>query len=95
MRCARSSPAASIARRLIEKAELRSVRLADEAFAALKTFLSIRTPLDRAADELSQFCAGARLSLGPALDGLAPDEMTPRQALEALYGLKAIRAGSA
>ncbi len=44
------------------------VRLADEAFAALKTFLSIRTPLDRAADELSKFCAEARLSLGVALD---------------------------
>jgi ATP phosphoribosyltransferase regulatory subunit len=59
---------AGIARRLIEKAELRSVRLADEAFAALKTFLSIRTPLDRAADELSKFCSEARLSLGAALD---------------------------
>lgn len=59
---------ASIARRLIEKAELRSVRLADEAFAALKTFLSIRAPLDRAADELSKFCAEARLALGVALD---------------------------
>jgi ATP phosphoribosyltransferase regulatory subunit len=62
---------ANIARRLIEKAELRSVRLADEAFAALKTFLSIRTPLDRATAELSQFCADARLSLGPALDSFS------------------------
>lgn len=59
---------AGIARRLIEKAELRSVRLADEAFSALKTFLSIRTSLDKATAELSQFCADARLSLGPALD---------------------------
>ncbi len=32
--------------------------------------------------------------LGPALDGLAPDEMTPREALEALYRLKALRAGA-
>jgi ATP phosphoribosyltransferase regulatory subunit len=62
---------ANIARRLIEKAELRSVRLADEAFAALKTFLSIRTPLDKATAELSRFCADARLSLGPALDHFA------------------------
>nr|WP_026304179.1 DNA mismatch repair protein MutS [Kaistia granuli] len=30
--------------------------------------------------------------LGPVLDGLQPDEMTPRQALEALYSLKAVRA---
>ncbi|BCP55860.1 DNA mismatch repair protein MutS [Kaistia sp. 32K] len=30
--------------------------------------------------------------LGPVLDGLQPDEMTPRQALEALYSLKAARA---
>ena len=36
-----------IARRLIEKAELRSVRLSAEAFAALKTFLAIDVPLDR------------------------------------------------
>jgi ATP phosphoribosyltransferase regulatory subunit len=60
-----------IARRLIEKAELRSVRLADDAFSALKTFLSIRTPLDRAAAELSQFCVNARLSLGVALDAFS------------------------
>ncbi|SHF62145.1 DNA mismatch repair protein MutS [Kaistia soli DSM 19436] len=30
--------------------------------------------------------------LGPALDALLPDEMTPRDALEALYRLKALRA---
>ena len=29
--------------------------------------------------------------LGPVLDGLQPDEMTPREALEALYRLKALR----
>ena len=61
-------PPANIARRLIEKAELRSVRLADDAFAALKTFLSIRRPLDAATAELEKFCGEARLSLGPALD---------------------------
>ncbi len=33
--------------------------------------------------------------LGPMLDAIAPDEMTPREALEALYRLKALRAGSA
>jgi DNA mismatch repair protein MutS len=31
--------------------------------------------------------------LREALDGFDPDEMTPRQALEALYRLKAERAG--
>ena len=36
---------AEIARRLIEKAELRSVRLSDEAFDALKRFLAIHVPL--------------------------------------------------
>ena len=61
----------NIARRLIEKAELRSVRLADEAFSGLKTFLSIRTPLGKAAAELSRFCTEARLSLGPALDNFS------------------------
>jgi len=30
--------------------------------------------------------------LGPALDALNPDELTPREALEALYRLKGIRA---
>ncbi|MBN9025266.1 MAG: DNA mismatch repair protein MutS, partial [Rhizobiales bacterium] len=29
--------------------------------------------------------------LGPVLDGLLPDDMTPREALEALYRLKALR----
>ncbi len=35
-----------IARRLVEKAELRSVRLSAEAFAALETFLAIDVPLE-------------------------------------------------
>ena len=56
-----------IARRLIEKAELRSVRLSADAFEALKTFLAIDVPLDRAAAELEKFAVGAGLSLGGAL----------------------------
>ena len=57
-----------IARRLIEKAELRSVRLSNEAFDALKTFLAINVPIAEATDALRQFAADASLSLGAALD---------------------------
>ncbi|RST86994.1 ATP phosphoribosyltransferase regulatory subunit [Aquibium carbonis] len=57
-----------IARRLIEKAELRSVRLSAEAFSALKAFLAIRAPLDTAADVLEGFAASAGVSLGTALE---------------------------
>lgn len=57
-----------IARRLIEKAELRSVRLSGEAFEALRRFLAIRAPLDMAADALEGFSAGAGVSLGTALE---------------------------
>lgn len=60
--------AEEIARRLMEKAELRSVRLSREAFEALKRFLAIRVPLDQAADVLSGFAADAGLSLGGAFD---------------------------
>lgn len=59
---------AEIARRLIEKVQLRSVRLSDDAFAALKTFLAIDTPLTGAADALRGFAAEAGLELGAALD---------------------------
>ncbi len=59
---------ADIARRLIEKAQLRSVRLSDEAFAALKTFLAIDTPIVEAAAALETFASGAGLLLGPALE---------------------------
>ncbi len=59
---------ADIARRLIEKAQLRSVRLSDDAFAALKTFLAIETPLGEAARALGAFAADAGLLLGPALE---------------------------
>ena len=57
-----------IAQRLIEKAELKSVRLSQEAFDALTRFLVIRAPLEEAASALSAFAAEAGLSLGPALD---------------------------
>lgn len=57
-----------IARRLIEKAELRSVRLSDEALNALKTFLAIRAPLRQAGNSLRDFAGDAGISLGMALD---------------------------
>ncbi len=56
-----------IARRLVEKAELRSVRLSAEAFGALETFLAIDVPLDSAAVALQDFASSAGLSLGSAL----------------------------
>jgi ATP phosphoribosyltransferase regulatory subunit len=56
-----------IARRLVEKAALRSVRLSAEAFAALETFLAIDVPLDSAAAALEAFARSAGLSLGTAL----------------------------
>ncbi|CAM5566440.1 ATP phosphoribosyltransferase regulatory subunit [Aquamicrobium terrae] len=59
---------ADIARRLIEKAQLRSVRLSEEAFSALKAFLAIEAPLSDATAALADFAAGAGLSLGPALE---------------------------
>ncbi|WP_274630007.1 ATP phosphoribosyltransferase regulatory subunit [Arvimicrobium flavum] len=66
---ARSSRAPQeIARRLIEKAELRSVRLSSEAFEALETFLAIKAPLDRAADTLGAFAKSADLTLARTLD---------------------------
>jgi ATP phosphoribosyltransferase regulatory subunit len=57
-----------IARRLIEKAELRSVRLAPDALEALKTFLAIRTPIEKAAEALASFETSAGVSLGSALE---------------------------
>jgi ATP phosphoribosyltransferase regulatory subunit len=62
---------ADIARRLIEKTQLRSVRLSDDAFSALKTFLAIDAPLAEAAPALEKFAADARLSLGEALEKFA------------------------
>jgi ATP phosphoribosyltransferase regulatory subunit len=60
-----------IARRLIERAELRSVRLSAEAFDALKTFLAIHVPLADAASALEKFAANSGLSLGAALNNFA------------------------
>lgn len=57
-----------IARRLIEKAELRSVRLSNEVFDALKRFIAIRAPLAEAPRVLEEFASVANLSLGTALD---------------------------
>jgi ATP phosphoribosyltransferase regulatory subunit len=57
-----------IARRLLEKAELSRVHLPDAALAALKVFLAIHVPLDRAADALAAFAKGAGLKLDGALD---------------------------
>ena len=57
-----------IARRLLEKTELRRVRLPDSAFTALKTFLDIHVPLDRAVDMLAGFARSAGLKLDGALD---------------------------
>ncbi|MCB1453081.1 MAG: ATP phosphoribosyltransferase regulatory subunit, partial [Rhizobiaceae bacterium] len=56
-----------IAKRLIEKSELRSVRLSDEALSALKAFLDIRAPLGEAHAVLEAFASEAKLSLGSAL----------------------------
>ncbi|MGX8009930.1 ATP phosphoribosyltransferase regulatory subunit [Mesorhizobium sp. ORM8.1] len=75
---------ADIARRLIEKAELRSVRLSNEAFSALKGFLEIDVTLGEATAELENFAVGAGLSLGPALENFA----TRAKAIEA-HGLPA------
>jgi len=56
-----------IARRLLEKVELSRVRLPDTAFAALKAFLDIHVPLDRAVDTLAAFARDAGLRLDGAL----------------------------
>ena len=57
-----------IARRLLEKTELSRVHLPNNALAALKVFLAIHVPLDRAAAALAAFAKGAGLRLGDALD---------------------------
>lgn len=73
-----------IARRLIEKAELRSVRLSSDAFEALKRFLAIQVALDEAPAALKEFAAAAGLSLGTALDNF-----TARATAVAGHGLAA------
>jgi ATP phosphoribosyltransferase regulatory subunit len=60
-----------IARRLFQKSELGSVRLADSALDALKRFLAIRVPLDAAHGALEAFAKGAGLSLSTALSRFA------------------------
>ncbi|WP_025031327.1 ATP phosphoribosyltransferase regulatory subunit [Nitratireductor aquibiodomus] len=60
-----------IARRLIEKAELRSVRLTDEAMSALKAFVSMRVPFAEAGERLSAFAADNGLILDDALETFA------------------------
>ena len=57
-----------IARRLIEKAELGAVRIADEAFEALKRFLAIREPLSQAAQTLRRFAEDNDLYIESALE---------------------------
>ena len=72
MREAGLSPSAGrkpddIARRLLEKSELASVRLSETALEALKTFLAINVPFDRAAETLAEFARASKLSMGAAL----------------------------
>ncbi|WP_274427047.1 ATP phosphoribosyltransferase regulatory subunit [Chelativorans sp. YIM 93263] len=57
-----------IARRLIEKAELRSVRLADSALDVLKSFLAIRAPLAEAGERLAAFAGEAGLFIDEAVE---------------------------
>ncbi|XHB98271.1 ATP phosphoribosyltransferase regulatory subunit [Nitratireductor sp. ac15] len=76
-----------ISRRLIEKAELRSVRLTDEAMSALKAFVATRTPLAEACERLSAFAADNGLILDDAVETFAAraerisDEGLPLEAL--------------
>jgi len=70
------SPAASrtpqeIARRLVEKTALSRVQLSDATFGALKRFLAIEVPVDRAASELSAFAGSVGLDLGAALENFS------------------------
>jgi len=62
---------ADIARRLVEKAELRSVRLSGDTLDALKAFLAIHVPVAGASAALRDFASAAGLSLGAALDDFA------------------------
>ncbi|EJN03165.1 ATP phosphoribosyltransferase regulatory subunit [Phyllobacterium sp. YR531] len=57
-----------IARRLIDKVALASVRLQPKAFSALQDFLAIRIPLQTAAGHLLQFARANEFDLGPALE---------------------------
>ncbi|SDP67180.1 ATP phosphoribosyltransferase regulatory subunit [Phyllobacterium sp. YR620] len=73
MRAAGISPASGrapveIARRLIEKASLASVRLPVRTIAALEEFLAIRVPLAEAAGYLLSFARANEFDLGLALE---------------------------
>lgn len=57
-----------IARRLLEKTTLASVRLPAKAISALETFLAIRVPLQSAAGQLLAFARANEFDLGPALE---------------------------
>jgi len=72
MQAAGHSPTAGrepdeIARRLLEKAALRSVRLSDAALNALKSFLAIKVPLEQAGERLTAFADEAGIFLDEAL----------------------------
>ncbi len=60
---------AEIARRLMEKQLLAAVQLADRVLTALKTFLSIRVPLEQATAQLTKFASQNGLNLGSTLQG--------------------------
>ncbi|MBX8812019.1 ATP phosphoribosyltransferase regulatory subunit [Pseudochrobactrum algeriensis] len=62
---------AEIARRLMEKQQLAAVQLADRVLTALKTFLSIRVPLEQATVQLTEFAEQNGLDLGAALQSFA------------------------
>ncbi|WP_309083856.1 ATP phosphoribosyltransferase regulatory subunit [Chelativorans sp.] len=64
-----------IAGRLLEKAELRSVRLADDALDALKSFLAIRAPLAEAGERLATFADAVDIYVDEALAGFAARAM--------------------
>ncbi|MBX4420881.1 hypothetical protein K4H00_23030, partial [Mycobacterium tuberculosis] len=69
-----------IARRLIEKANLASVKLPAQAFAALETFLAIRVPLQTASTHLRTFSRANEFDLGPALDQFEARVVAVREA---------------
>jgi ATP phosphoribosyltransferase regulatory subunit len=57
-----------VAARLIEKAELASVKLTRKQFAALSEFLAIREPLSDAPEHLKRFSNAENIELGAALE---------------------------
>jgi ATP phosphoribosyltransferase regulatory subunit len=63
--------AEDIAMRLIEKAELASVKMTKKQFAALSEFLSIREPLSDAGAHLKRFSSEAGVTLDGALEAFA------------------------